>query len=121
MEELGLHAESIGSPWQAAGSSFVAFTVGAIVPLVPWIIGSGTGAIVASVVAATILSAVVGVCWPGSPNGRWCSPGRQVLITRLLVRHYLRHRFGGGCQRLRPPPPKWAVADRAAKAQQVLN
>ena len=82
MEELGLHAESIGSPWQAAGSSFVAFTVGAIVPLVPWIIGSGTGAIVASVVAATILSAVVGGLLARFTERSVVLSGlRQVLIT----------------------------------------
>ena len=82
MEELGLHAESIGSPWQAAGSSFVAFTVGAIVPLVPWIIGSGTGAIVASVLAAVVLSAVVGGLLARFTERSVVLSGlRQVLIT----------------------------------------
>jgi vacuolar iron transporter family protein len=43
-EEVGLDARSIGSPVAAAGSSFAAFTVGAIVPLVPYILLSGGAA-----------------------------------------------------------------------------
>ena len=40
-EEVGLDARSIGSPAAAAGSSFVAFTIGALVPLVPYVLLAG--------------------------------------------------------------------------------
>jgi len=74
--------EAIGSPWQAAGSSFLAFTLGAIVPLVPWIVGSGTGAIIASVVAAVVLSVVVGSLLARFTERSAVLSGlRQVLIT----------------------------------------
>jgi VIT1/CCC1 family predicted Fe2+/Mn2+ transporter len=43
-EEVGLDARSIGSPAAAAGSSFVAFIVGALVPLVPYLLLSGSTA-----------------------------------------------------------------------------
>jgi VIT1/CCC1 family predicted Fe2+/Mn2+ transporter len=43
-EELGLDPEELGSPWGAAISSFVTFSLGALVPLVPFLIGSGVGA-----------------------------------------------------------------------------
>ena len=36
-EELGLNPDDLGSPWQAAWSSFVAFALGAAVPLVPFL------------------------------------------------------------------------------------
>jgi len=36
-EELGLNPDDLGSPWQAAGSSFVAFALGAAVPLLPFL------------------------------------------------------------------------------------
>jgi len=36
-EELGLNPDDLGSPWQAAASSFVAFAAGAAVPLVPFL------------------------------------------------------------------------------------
>lgn len=82
MEELGLSSESVGSPWQAAGSSFVSFTVGAVVPLVPWVVGSGTAAIVASVIAAIVLSAIVGgLLARFTERSLLRSSARQVLIT----------------------------------------
>ncbi|MBP1705905.1 MAG: protein of unknown function transrane [Chloroflexi bacterium] len=36
-EELGLDPKEIASPWSAAGGSFVAFIIGAVVPVVPYI------------------------------------------------------------------------------------
>jgi vacuolar iron transporter family protein len=38
-EELGLNPDDLGSPWQAATVSFVAFALGAAVPLVPFLSG----------------------------------------------------------------------------------
>ncbi len=36
-EELGLDPKEIASPWSAAGGSFVAFVLGAIVPVIPYV------------------------------------------------------------------------------------
>jgi VIT1/CCC1 family predicted Fe2+/Mn2+ transporter len=36
-EELGLNPDELGSPWGAAISSFLTFSLGAIVPLVPFL------------------------------------------------------------------------------------
>ena len=47
-EELGLQPGKTGNPWQAAGSSFVMFAIGAIIPLLPWFFTSGTSAALAS-------------------------------------------------------------------------
>jgi VIT1/CCC1 family predicted Fe2+/Mn2+ transporter/rubrerythrin len=47
-EELGLDPDELGSPWGAAWSSFVAFAVGALVPLTPFLLGSGLPALVAA-------------------------------------------------------------------------
>src|SRR5690242_17961793 len=41
-EELGLNPDDLGSPWGAATSSFIAFAVGASVPLLPYIVLGGT-------------------------------------------------------------------------------
>jgi VIT1/CCC1 family predicted Fe2+/Mn2+ transporter len=50
-EELGLDpGEGLGSPIAAAGASFATFAVGAFVPLVPFLFGSGTTAVVVSAV-----------------------------------------------------------------------
>ncbi len=40
-EELGLDPDNLGSAWGAAGFSFACFAVGALVPLVPFLIGVG--------------------------------------------------------------------------------
>jgi VIT1/CCC1 family predicted Fe2+/Mn2+ transporter len=39
-EELGVDPDDLPSPWVAAGSSFVAFCVGAIVPVLPYLFGA---------------------------------------------------------------------------------
>ncbi|HEX9122718.1 MAG TPA: VIT1/CCC1 transporter family protein [Actinomycetota bacterium] len=59
-EELGLDPqEGLGSPWAAAGSSFATFSVGAIVPLVPFLFLTGDAAVLTS--AALTLAALFGV------------------------------------------------------------
>jgi vacuolar iron transporter family protein len=60
-EELGIDPASIGSPPAAAGSSFVSFAVGAVVPLLPWFFASGTSAVVASIILGAVASLAVGV------------------------------------------------------------
>jgi vacuolar iron transporter family protein len=47
-EELGLDPDELGSPWGAAGGSFVAFGVGAAIPVIPYLFGDGSVAFVAS-------------------------------------------------------------------------
>ena len=47
-EELGLDPSGLGSPWTAAMSSFIAFVLGAFVPVAPYLLTSGTKAWVAS-------------------------------------------------------------------------
>jgi VIT1/CCC1 family predicted Fe2+/Mn2+ transporter/rubrerythrin len=48
-EELGLDPDELGSPWGAAGGSFVAFAIGAAVPVIPYLFGSGSMAFVAAI------------------------------------------------------------------------
>jgi VIT1/CCC1 family predicted Fe2+/Mn2+ transporter len=60
-EELGIDPGSLGSPIGAAVSSFVAFCIGAVIPLGPWFVAAGTAAVVASLVLAVLGALVVGV------------------------------------------------------------
>ena len=81
-EELGIDPKDLGSPTSAAISSFLAFAVGAIVPLFPWFFGAGTAAIVASIVLGAITALVVGTAlarFTGRPASR--SAARQLLLT----------------------------------------
>jgi VIT1/CCC1 family predicted Fe2+/Mn2+ transporter len=59
-EELGIDPTSLGSPLAAARSSLLAFAVGAVLPLGPWFVGSGTAAVVASLVVALVAAVGVG-------------------------------------------------------------
>lgn len=60
-EELGVNPDDIGDPIGAATSSFVAFAIGATLPLIPWFIGDGSGAMISSVVVGLVAAALVGV------------------------------------------------------------
>lgn len=42
VQELGVDPSDKPSPWVAAGSSFVMFAIGAIVPLIPYLLGYGS-------------------------------------------------------------------------------
>ncbi|MEQ8718808.1 MAG: VIT1/CCC1 transporter family protein [Acidimicrobiales bacterium] len=81
-EEMGIDPNELGSPWLAAVSSFLAFCVGALLPLFPWFFGGGGGAVVASIVLAVIGAAGVGAALARF-TGRsvFWSSGRQVLIA----------------------------------------
>jgi VIT1/CCC1 family predicted Fe2+/Mn2+ transporter len=60
-EELGLDPEGgLGSPWGAALSSFVMFSIGAFIPLLPFLVGTGTGATLASIFAGGVTLFAVG-------------------------------------------------------------
>jgi VIT1/CCC1 family predicted Fe2+/Mn2+ transporter len=59
-EELGLDPDDLGSPMGAAVASFALFSVGAIVPVVPFLITRGTPALVAAGLLALLVLAAVG-------------------------------------------------------------
>jgi VIT1/CCC1 family predicted Fe2+/Mn2+ transporter len=79
-EELGLDPSDLVSPWVAAISSFLAFAAGAFVPVLPYIVGSGTGAFVAAIAMAGVVLALVGLMIS-------ILTGRSALVTggRMLL------------------------------------
>lgn len=80
-EELGLDPSELGSPVKVAISSFTAFAVGAIVPILPYLLSSGTTALILAVVLALTAMALVGGT-VGRLSGRGAVPGalRQMLV-----------------------------------------
>lgn len=83
-EELGVDPHELPSPWSAAVLSFLCFVVGAALPVLPWLGGSGTAATVASIVIGVIAAAGLG--WTigrFAERSRLRAAVRQVLI--LLV------------------------------------
>lgn len=60
-EELGLDPSALGSPLGAALSSFFAFSLGAILPVLPYLLGAtGTAAIIASAIISGLALFTVG-------------------------------------------------------------
>lgn len=51
-EELGMSGEESGSAWVAAITSFLTFSVGAVLPVLPWLVLSGTTGIAVSAAAS---------------------------------------------------------------------
>ncbi len=85
-EELGIDPDQLGNPIQAAGFSFLLFAVGALLPLLPWFVAAGTGAILASVAIAAVSSFGVGVALSiFTGRSAWWSAGRQLLIAGVAA------------------------------------
>jgi VIT1/CCC1 family predicted Fe2+/Mn2+ transporter/rubrerythrin len=59
-EELGLDPDQLGSPWGAAFGSFVAFAVGAAIPVIPYLFGGGTTILLISLGLSLIALFAVG-------------------------------------------------------------
>lgn len=80
-EELGVDPRSLGSPLKAGLSSFLTFALGALLPLIPWLVGGGNGATYASVVIGAVASVLVGTSL-SMFTGRswWWSALRQLII-----------------------------------------
>lgn len=85
-EELGINPGELGSPALAALSSFVMFALGALVPLVPWLVTRGGPAIIGSVVAGAVASLVIGGLL-GLLTGRstWRSAMRQLGVAAVAA------------------------------------
>jgi VIT1/CCC1 family predicted Fe2+/Mn2+ transporter len=83
-EELGVNPQDVPSPWVAAISSFVCFSIGALIPLLPYLVGltnlwfslvfGGVGLFVAGALTARFTSQ------------RWWRSGvRQLLLGALAA------------------------------------
>jgi vacuolar iron transporter family protein len=58
--ELGVDPEAPGSAARAAVSSFLSFSIGALLPLFPWFFVSGTPAVIASVIVGAVAALALG-------------------------------------------------------------
>ncbi|WP_338729244.1 VIT1/CCC1 family protein [Haladaptatus sp. DJG-WS-42] len=81
-EELGINPEELGgSAWEAAGTSFVLFALGALVPVAPFAFFSGTNAVLTSLgLSAIALFGIGAAITLLTGRSLLYSGGRQVLI-----------------------------------------
>jgi len=80
-EELGLDPDQLGSPWGAATGSFIAFGIGAAIPVAPYVLAPGGAAFPLAIgLSITALFAVGAGVSLLTGRSAWFSGGRQVLI-----------------------------------------
>ena len=80
-EELGLDPGDLGSPWGAAGSSFVSFSLGALVPLMPFLLARGPHALFASMgVTAVALFGIGAAISLFTGRSAWRGGVRMLMI-----------------------------------------
>ena len=84
-EELGIVPEDIGSPWTAAFASFVLFTLGAMVPLLPFFFGAGLLFILASAAASGVGLFILGATITLFTGRGWVYAGSRQLILGLAA------------------------------------
>ncbi len=95
---IGINEDELGSPWNAAISSFVLFTVGAIVPLSVWLFDVHS---LAGIIVAVGLTGFAGLFVGGftaysSGKSIWRGAVRQLLIILFsaAVTYGIGHLFG---------------------------
>jgi VIT1/CCC1 family predicted Fe2+/Mn2+ transporter len=96
-EELGLDPDELGSPWGAASGSFVAFAIGALVPVIPYVLSSGATAFVGAIaLSAGALFAVGAGVSLLTGRSLLYSGTRQVLIgaAAAVVTYLVGHLIG---------------------------
>jgi len=81
-EELGIDPKELGgSAWEAAVSSFVLFALGAVIPILPFVVARGAIAVVASaVVSALALFTLGAAITVFTGTSAWRAGGRQLLL-----------------------------------------
>jgi VIT1/CCC1 family predicted Fe2+/Mn2+ transporter len=85
-EELGLDPGELGSPVGAAVSSFLAFAVGALIPVVPFFFGASSELVVASMLLSAVALFTVGaVLSLFTGRGTLFSGARQLAIGAVAA------------------------------------
>ena len=83
-EELGVDPTQLPSPLVAATSSFASFCVGAILPVLPYLLGA-TSALISTVVAAVTLFAAGALASRFTSRSWWFSGFRQFAFGMLAA------------------------------------
>jgi vacuolar iron transporter family protein len=78
-EELGVDPDALPSPWTAAGSSFASFTVGGLLPVLPYLLGADSLPVAAGLAGAGLFA--TGALTARFTARKWIYTGlRQLLL-----------------------------------------
>ena len=84
-EELGVDPDKLPSPWQAAGSSFLSFALGAFIPLAPFLVGGAHALLVAFVLAGLGLFGAGALVSRFTGRTAWFTGTRQLLFGAVTA------------------------------------
>ena len=108
-EELGIDPQELGgSAWVAAATSFLLFSAGAIVPVLPFFVAEGIPALIASVILSMLALFTIGAAIT-------IITGRSALQSGLPAGALWRSSSG---DHLRFGPADWCVHRRRSRRQQ---
>ena len=84
-EELGISIEQLGAPWSAAVSSLVAFSAGALIPILPFLFGTEVVAILCSAFLSSLALLAVGglLSLVSGKSLIWCA--LRMFLTGLFA------------------------------------
>ncbi|WP_332328356.1 VIT1/CCC1 transporter family protein [Streptomyces sp. WMMC940] len=77
--ELGINPDELANPWHAAGASFLAFTVGALLPLLAIVLPSSTARLPVTVVSVLLALAFTG--WWSARLG--AAPAGRAMVRNV--------------------------------------
>jgi len=84
-EEFGVAATADGDPGQAALAAGISTAIGAIIPVIPFMITTGTAAIVAAAVVSLAAHFLVGAAKSLVTLRSWWSAGLEMTLAGLVV------------------------------------
>ena len=82
-EELGVDPTQLPSPWTAAFSSLASFSVGALLPLLPYVFGATT--LVISAIVAVLALFVAGALSARFTSRSWVFAGTRQLVLGVVA------------------------------------
>ncbi|HVQ44766.1 MAG TPA: VIT1/CCC1 transporter family protein [Candidatus Saccharimonadia bacterium] len=83
--KLGINPEELGSVWGSAGSSLVMFSIGAFVPLLPWLLTSGPTAIWLSIGLSAIGALAIGSYLAYTAGSRMLHSALRQLLVLIIA------------------------------------
>lgn len=84
-EELGLSAETMAHPFQAAASSAAAFAIGAVLPIIALLLSPSSARVYLIVATAVAGLGVLGRLGAAAGGARWTVPTTRVVVGGALA------------------------------------
>ena len=84
-EEFGITGHTEGKPGQAAVAAGISTGLGAIIPVIPFMITTGTAAIVAAAVVSLIAHFLVGAAKSLVTLRSWWAAGLEMTLAGVIV------------------------------------